>query len=180
MTHCVSAFRRILLTAGIALSIPLSAHAQPVPEDPAGQHLSQLLAWHCDFGCAATLNGGAERPWISAGFARPADGMPPVPMLRGLTLTESQRDKVFAIIHAQALTLRENVKAARRMHEDLQQLAFSAQFDQAQAKSLADSCARSIGTLALLRAESEHEIYALLTEEQRQQLQVLQRRFRRE
>ena len=101
-------------------------------------------------------------------------------MLRGLTLTESQRDKVFTIFHAQAPTLRENIKAARRAHEDLQQLALSAQFDQAKAKSLADACARSIGMLALLRAEGEHEIYLLLTEEQQQQLQVIQRPSRRE
>ena len=106
--------------------------------------------------------------------------MPPVPMLRGVTLTESQRDKVFMIFHAQAPTLRETVKAARRAQEDLQQLTLSAQFDQSKARSLVDSFVRSIGTIALLRAEGEHEIYALLTEEQRQQLQVIQRPFRRE
>lgn len=180
MNLSVIAFRRILLTASIALFVPLSGQAQPIPDDLAGPYWSQLLAWHCDFGCGAPLNGSAEMPWFSPGFARPADEMPPVPMLRGLTLTESQRDKVFMIFHAQAPTLRENIKAARRAHEDLRQLALSAQFDQAKAISLADSCARLIGTLALLRAEGEHEIYALLTEEQRRQLQVIQRPFRRE
>ena len=106
--------------------------------------------------------------------------MPPVPMLRGLTLTESQRDKFFMIFHAQAPTLRETIKAAWRAQDDLQQLELSAQFDQAKARSLVDSFARSLGTIALLRAEGEHEIYALLTEEQRQQLQVIQCPFRRE
>ena len=180
MNHRVIAFRRILLAAGIALSIPLSGLAQPMPDDLAAQYWSQLLAWHCDFGCGSLVNGSAETPWFGPGFARSEDAMPPVPMLRGLTLTESQRDKVFTIFHAQAPTLRENIKAARRAQEDLQRLALSARFDEAKAKSLAESCARSIGTLALLRAEGEHEIYALLTEEQRQQLQVIQRPFRRE
>jgi periplasmic protein CpxP/Spy len=106
--------------------------------------------------------------------------MPSVPMLRGLTLTESQRDKVFMIVDIQAPTVRENIKAVRRAHEDLQKLELSAQFDHAKAQSLVDSCARSIGALELQRAKGEHEIYALLTEEQRQQLQVIQRRARRE
>jgi Spy/CpxP family protein refolding chaperone len=180
VNHRVIAFRKILLTAGIALFTPLSVQAQPIPGDLSGQYLSQLLAWHCEFGCGAPVNGSAETPWFGSGVARTDDAMPPVPMLRGLTLTESQRDKVFTIFHAQAPTLRENIKALRRAHEDLEQLALSAHFDQAKAKSLVDSCARSIGTLALLRAEGEHEIYALLTEEQRQQLQVIQRPFRRE
>ena len=180
MNGRVITFRRILLTASIALLVPLSGQAQPIPDDLDGPYWSQLLAWHCEFGCGVPLNGSVGMPWFGPGFAHPEDAMPPVPMLRGLTLTESQRDKVFTILHARAPRLRENIKAVRRAHEDLQQLALSAQFDQAKAKSLVDSCARSIGTLELLRAEGEHEIYALLTEEQRQQLQVIQRPFRRE
>jgi len=180
VNYRVIAFRRIFLTACIALVVPLSGQAQPMPDDLAGPYWSQLLAWHCEFGCGVPLNVGADLPWPCPRSHPSEDAMPPVPMLRGLTLTESQREKVFMIIHAQAPTLRETVKAARRAHEDLQKLALSAQFDHAKAQSLVDSCARSMGALELLRAKGEHEIYALLTEEQRQQLQVIQRPFRRE
>jgi Spy/CpxP family protein refolding chaperone len=180
VNYRVIAFRRIFLTACIALVVPLSGQAQPIPDDLAGPYWSQLLAWHCEFGCGVPLNVGADLPWPGPRSHPSEDAMPPVPMLRGLTLTESQRDKVFMIFHAQAPTLRETVKAARRAQEDLQQLTLSAQFDQAKARSIVDSFVRSIGTIVLLRAEGEHEIYALLTEEQRQQLQVIQRPFRRE
>jgi Spy/CpxP family protein refolding chaperone len=169
-----------LVTASIALFVPLSGQAQPIPDDLAGPRWTQLLAWHCEFGCALPLIGGADLPWSGPGSHPSEDAVPPVHILRGLTLTESQRDKVFMIFHTQAPTLRESIKAARRAHEDLQRLALSAQFDQAKAKSLVDSCVRSIGTLALLRAEGEHEIYAPLTEEQRQRLKVIQRPFLRE
>jgi len=175
MNYRVIAFRRIFLTAWIALVVPLSGQAQPIPVDLAGPYWSQLLAWHCEFGCRVPLNVGADLPWPGPRFHPSEDAMPPVPMLRGLTLTESQRDRVFMILHARAPTLRETVKAARRAQDGLQQLELSAQFDQARAKSLVDSFVRSLGTIALMRAEGEHEIYALLTEEQRQQMQVIQR-----
>jgi periplasmic protein CpxP/Spy len=89
--------------------------------------------------------------------------------------TEAQRDKVFAILYAQAPALRESAKAARRARDDLQRLVKSAHYDQAKARSLADAGARSPSTLALLRADGEHQIYAVLTDEQRQQLEVTQR-----
>ena len=180
MNHCVIAFRRILLAASIAMLGPLPGQAQPIPGDLTGSYWSPLLAWHCEIGCGMPLNGGVDPPWLGPSVAGPEDAMPPIPMLRGLALSEAQRDKVFMIFHTQARALRQTVKAARRAYEDLQQLTLSAQFDQATAKSLAETYARSIGALELLRSEGAHGIYAVLTEEQRQQLQVEQRPFRRD
>lgn len=174
------AFCKTFLPACIALVVPLLGQAQSTPDDLTGPRWRQLLAWHSEFGWEVPLNGGADLRWPGPRSDPSGDAMPPEPMLRGLTLTESQRDKVFRIFHAQAPMLRETVKAARRAQEDLQQLTLSAQFDQAKARLLADSFERSIGTIALLRAEGEHEIYALLTNEQRLQLQVIQRALRRE
>jgi Spy/CpxP family protein refolding chaperone len=171
----VIAFRKIFLTACIALVVPLLGQAQPIPVDLAGPYWSQLLAWHCEFGCGMPLNVSADLPWPGPRSLLFEDGMPPVPMLRGLTLTESQRNKIFMILHSQAPTLRETATAARRAQDDLQQLELSPQFDQAKARLLVDSFVRRLGTIALLRAEGEHEIYALLTDEQRHQMQAIQR-----
>ena len=57
MNGRVITFRRILLTASIALFVPLSGQAQPIPDDLDGPYWSQLLAWHCEFGCGVPLNG---------------------------------------------------------------------------------------------------------------------------
>ena len=101
------------------------------------------------------------------------------PMLRGLSLTEAQRDKVFAILHAQAPLLREKYKVARGAQEALLALTTSMQYDQARARSLADAGARALGELSVLRANAEHEIYLALTDAQREQLELTQRSARR-
>ena len=69
----VIVFRRILLTVSVALLVPLSGEAQSIPDDPAGPYWSQLLAWHCEFGCAVPLNGSVEVRWLDPGFAHPED-----------------------------------------------------------------------------------------------------------
>ena len=59
------------------------------------------------------------------------------------------------------------MKALRKAHKELRTLPTSAQYDDAHAKALSDSVAKALGQLALLRTRTEHEIYALLTPEQR-------------
>jgi Spy/CpxP family protein refolding chaperone len=100
-------------------------------------------------------------------------------MLRGLSLTEAQRDKVFAILHAQAPLLREKFKVVRGAQEALLALTTSMQYDKARARSLADAGARALGEISVLRADAEHEIYLTLTDAQREQLDLTQRSARR-
>jgi Spy/CpxP family protein refolding chaperone len=87
-----------------------------------------------------------------------------------MTLTEEQQDKVFAILHAAAPQLREHMKAARKAHDALRDLGRSAEFDSGKAALLAQSQAAAESQLALLHTRTEHDIYLVLTPEQRAHL----------
>jgi periplasmic protein CpxP/Spy len=169
--------RRLLLVAGTALAVPLSAHGQPVPDDFEGVFWGPMVARGPGPAGPMPQGHGEAPPWSRHGFAEPEEPVPP--MLRGLSLTEAQRDKVFAILHAQAPLLREKFKVARGAEEALLALTTSMQYDKAKARSLADAGARALGEVSVLRADAEHEIYLVLTDAQREQLELTQRSARR-
>ena len=179
MNHCWIALRRMFLTAGIALVIPLGAQAQPVPDDFGGTARFPMSFRSPEPGGPSPANRAIEMSWLGPGFAGSEDRMPQLPMLRGLSLTEAQSDEIFLILHAVALSLRDNARVAKQAQVDLQRLTLSSEYDEVSATTLAESAARALGALALLRAGCEHQIYALLTEEQQQQLRVIQRLDRR-
>jgi protein CpxP len=122
-------------------------------------------------GCAAIFSGAA----MAAEAGRPPpdrmrgghDGAPM--FMHGVHLDEAQRDKVFAIMHAQEPMLREQAKAQRHAHEALRAMAVSGQFDEAKASALAQAAAKAMAAAELQRARSHAQIYALLTPEQRSQ-----------
>ena len=174
MNHRLIAAWPLLFVASIALTCPLLADAQPSPE-----HFDIFLGDPMPFreqcpGGPPQRGRGWDAARFDSGFT-PEDAVPPSPMLRGLSLSEAQRDKVFAIRHKQAPMLREKAKAARGAQDDLLALPLSAQYDSAKAKALADAGARALSELTLLRADEAHQIYMVLTNEQRQQLEVMQR-----
>jgi Spy/CpxP family protein refolding chaperone len=95
-----------------------------------------------------------------------AEDRPP-PYLMGLHLSDDQDDKVFGILHAVAPEMRERSKAARKAREGLREMVRSAQYDAAKAASLAQTLGAADSQLELLRARTDHEIYLLLTPDQR-------------
>lgn len=99
---------------------------------------------------------------------QPGQGMPH--HLMGLKLSESQRDKVFELMHAQAPSLREKAKILHRVEEDLRGLAASPEYSEAKARVLADVSARAMSDMSLARARMDRQILELLTPEQRKQL----------
>lgn len=99
------------------------------------------------------------------------------PFLRGIELSEAQQDKIFSIMHQQAPLLREQAKAAHKAHEALRTLAASGQYDEAKARTLADSGARAMAEIALLHARAEQQIRALLTPEQRKRADAIRAKF---
>ena len=99
-------------------------------------------------------------------FGGPMMGMP---FLRGLSLTDAQRDKVFEIMHAQAPALRLREREVRQSREALFALARSERFDDAKATALADTGARAASEIALMRARSAAAVWQVLTPEQRKQ-----------
>jgi protein CpxP len=106
---------------------------------------------------------------IGEGFGIGLGGPPP--FLHGLHLTDEQQDKVFAIVYAAAPAIREQAKALRKAHEALHDLNHADQYDESRVKSLAEAAAKAETQLTVLRMRSEHEIFALLTPEQKKQLE---------
>lgn len=91
-------------------------------------------------------------------------------MLRGLDLSEEQRDKLFELRHAQAPKMRELGKTLRSSQRELRQLSMSDSFDEAKAKQLADTASQAGAGMALLRAQLRNETFKVLTPEQREKL----------
>jgi periplasmic protein CpxP/Spy len=98
------------------------------------------------------------------------DGDRPPPYLMGIKLTEEQEDKIFSIEHAAAPQFREHLKAARKAREALRDIGQSTAYDSNKAAALAQSEASAESQLALLHARTDHDIFLVLTAEQRAQL----------
>jgi len=101
----------------------------------------------------------------------------PMMMLRGLDLSDAQRDQVFKIFHEQAPAVHEQMKQVRQARENLMQLAAADRFDEAQARQAADAQAKALSTLAVMHAQTVHRVRDVLTPEQRARMdQMAQRR----
>ena len=90
--------------------------------------------------------------------------------LRGLNLTQAQRDQVFKIYHDQAPAAHEQMKQVQAAREQLNQLAGADRFDEPSARQAADAQAKALSNLAVLRAQTMYRVREVLTPEQRQQL----------
>jgi Spy/CpxP family protein refolding chaperone len=90
--------------------------------------------------------------------------------LHRLNLSEAQQDKLFAIMHAAAPERREHMKAIRKAHEALAELARADRFDDAKASALSRELGQAIAAEALLQARTEAKALAVLTPEQHEQL----------
>ena len=144
-----SAVISLLLAA--ALGAPLAASAQQGPERGPG------------FGPGARMEGPPPGPGRGLG-----DGLPP--FLHEVALSEAQQDKVFAATHAQAPLLREQQKIAFKAHEQLRELAASNSYDDARAAALANSAAQAMAKISLQHARLEQQLLAVLTPEQRKEV----------
>jgi Spy/CpxP family protein refolding chaperone len=92
-------------------------------------------------------------------------------MLRGLDLTQEQRDQAFKIFHEQAPAFRERAQAARAAQEALRKAAVDPNADAGRLRQLADEVGKAHADTALMRAETFRRVAALLTPEQRQKLE---------
>jgi protein CpxP len=149
-----------LLAGCLALAVPLAALAAPPPDGKAGGHADV---------CGMEARGSQGGP-MGGPPPGPFMGDRPPPFLMELNLTEEQQDKVFAIMHASAPAMRDQFKAVRKAREALHDLGHAAQFDSGNAGSLAQALGKAESQLALLQARNDHDIFAVLTDEQRTQL----------
>ncbi|HRO59462.1 MAG TPA: Spy/CpxP family protein refolding chaperone [Burkholderiaceae bacterium] len=90
--------------------------------------------------------------------------------MRGLDLSEEQRDKLFELRHAAAPKFREQGKALRHAHRELRTLSMSDGYDEAKAAAIGERAAKAMAEMVQLRARNENELWKLLTPEQRQKL----------
>lgn len=140
---------RFLIAAAVALAVPLSAVAFGGPHGAPNS-------------CGAGEVHGKGRPDGMGGERMP-------PYLRGLSLSEAQRDKVFEILHAQAPAMRDKAKAVQRAEADLRGLALAADYSEIRARSLADASARAMAEMTLARVAIDRQLLEVLTSEQRKQ-----------
>ncbi len=133
-----------------------------------------LIASSLAFGLGSgALAQSDERPG-----AMPSHGMGMHRMLRHLDLSDAQRDQVFKIFHDQSPAMHERMKAARAAREDLEKLASAAAFDRQRARAIADTEAKAIADIEVLRAESMARVREVLTPEQRAKLDQMRERRR--
>jgi periplasmic protein CpxP/Spy len=114
----------------------------------------------------AADSGGGGHPMMMHG----GPGMMHGPMgMPGVHLSEAQRDKMFAIMHAQAPQMHELGKAVHQAHEAMRTLAQSDSFDEAKAAALSQQLGTAVAAMALQHAKVQAQTHALLTPEQRKQ-----------
>lgn len=170
-THLTTHFATPVATMGAAVALSACLLAAPA-----------ALAQQAPPGDGPGFD-GPDMPHVDDRGPGPGFGMPPggpggVPFLRGLDLSEAQDDRVFAILHAEVPQRRELEKAERRAHDALHALGGGDKLDEARAASAAQALGQAIAGQELLQLRTDAQLMALLTPQQRAQLE--QRRKGRE
>lgn len=137
-----------LLASGLALGVPATASADDLRRVSAAGDWRGGDMYHR----GGRKHGGAMR------------------MLRGLDLSDAQRDQIFEIRHAQAPAMRAQMKAVRAARKELRELALAPTYDAAKAQASADALAKATAEMALMRIDAMRKVLAVLTPEQRQKL----------
>lgn len=164
MRTCKTFWQKTLIAACLAAMLPLSLQAAALSceqSGPQGGGMSPPPALGIEHGEGP---GAMHEPML-----------PQPSFLRGVELTEAQRDKLFMIVHEQMPEVRKKNRAIRVAQDKLQALAQSSQYDEASARALAETAAKEMKELALLRARADQTVYALLTPAQRKQVDEMKR-----
>jgi len=97
-------------------------------------------------------------------------GAPGMPFLHGIELSDSQEDKIFLLMHGQEPYLREQQRAHEKAMRALHEMRNADKFDDAAAAKLAQAAAQAQANLMLAHIRTHQKVLALLTPEQRRQL----------
>lgn len=149
-----SNIKRFIAAASLALAIPMAVAAAQGGPRGGGD-------------CGAMEGRGGHHGMHGGEMGR--SGHMGAHYLRGLNLTEGQRDKVFEIQHAQAPVMRDKAKALRKAEDDLRKLTSAAEYNEAGVRAQADAVGKAVFEMTLARAHGERQIFDVLTPEQRQQ-----------
>ena len=167
-----------LLIGTLALVRPIVASSTPwdCQDSLSGSKQSEFLARHNEM----------MMPMPQAMLPPPPGMMPPPfpidanfmpPFLRDLKLTEAQQDKVFELMHSQMPTMRAQLKAVRKIAEELNRQTLSDHYNPAEVKALADKLASAISDMVVMHTAADAKFRALLTPEQRKQVDEMLARF---
>lgn len=91
-------------------------------------------------------------------------------LMRGLDLSDAQRDKIFDLMHKQQPVLREKMKELRNGREALRAMATAPTYDAQKTRALADAQAKTIADMIVMRTEAFSQMHAMLTPEQQKKL----------
>lgn len=128
---------------------------------------------------SGVLLSGVAPAWAEPDGPRPGTermGPPPggpemmPPMLRGIVLTEAQRDRVFDLMYAQAPAQRDLAKRQQKQEDELRTAATGGDINEAKMRGLVDALTKTQGEMLWLRVRTDRQIYDVLTPEQRKQL----------
>ncbi|MBU6271657.1 MAG: Spy/CpxP family protein refolding chaperone [Betaproteobacteria bacterium] len=158
----------MLITAGAAFAQTAPATppaAAATPGHPAG-HDSVLEHRH------GAHHGGPEGMRRGMGMEMGMGMGNGMEFLRGVRLSDAQRDQVFTLMHQQAPAMRDKAKALGKTRQELRALALSPQFDEARAKALSDGLAAGLADMAMTRARTANAVWQLLTPEQKSQVEA--------
>ena len=137
-----------LLASSIALAVPLAAQAMPGMDGGKGACRGDM---HMGGGMGRAEHGGMK-------------------MLRGLDLTEAQRDQIFELKHAEMPKMREQMKVVHTLRSQLREAATADTYDEARIKALTEQTATAMATMMQARVAGERAVYEVLTPEQRTKL----------
>jgi Spy/CpxP family protein refolding chaperone len=93
----------------------------------------------------------------------------PPAWLRELDLSEAQQEQVFQIFYQLTPVVRERLQAARRAHEELEDLAIAVRLDSDRGREAFEAEAQALSEVAEIRLHAMRSVYELLTVEQRAQ-----------
>ncbi|MEI6415033.1 MAG: Spy/CpxP family protein refolding chaperone [Pseudomonadota bacterium] len=166
-----------LIASLVLLGTPCATMAHPAPEFPFPPHCGDMPYGKSPMFGSKFLPPPLPPIGLMPDFPPPAfDPLPP--FLQGIELTESQKDQVFELMHALVPTLREKLKVAGKAMTDLQQLVASGHYGAEKGRALADIQAQAMADVVTMNAQTEAQILALLTDEQRRQWEASRKKRR--
>lgn len=87
--------------------------------------------------------------------------------LKGIDLTETQKDQLFELRHSEIPKMRAQIKERHQLKKELMQL--SENYSEANAKTIADKLASIERDAVLARAHHHQQLFSILTPTQRKQ-----------
>lgn len=163
-------FKRALASTAL-LAIAAAAHAQPGPGNPPASAMPSSppmdhSPMHCPMmGMGPGMMGHGMGGFHGGGMM--SGGEMGHMFLHGLNLNEEQQDRIFNILHRQAPRKRESMKLLNKSIAALHELARSSNYSDANVQSFARAVGQASADLALMHAQTERQIYEILTPEQR-------------